>query len=574
MNKYINFICLTLTCLGLMSCATSIGTTHLFSVSKDDKKTLESPWEPIHITDNNKKGVIYQSTAETKKTGSDVFSIFLTDAYFRYLPDLGGINEVIIVAKFTEADTENGENLVKVLGPYKSIADMTKGPFFNKPIYGPKRLESNLLSMNLKVYEYDQEEKENNAAMLDFIADLGTSLSVSNPVTVAEIALAKKVAGAINDHNKNDLIMQADITFVGGDKNLHWDANKDTNGLLLKAGELVLIKQEACQVGNCFDYYSSANQENPVAWLADLVMAVPVALKRGLTDAPDRESLEDMSEKINNNDMELSVGMYGVVDSHSGFLDSEEEKSALYTDKTWLRLNIVKGGDASKWEARKALWALQQQVTEKVKSANTDLISLGQTLADAKKAIAALNNPISINTPNIYEGQYYFYSDKDDVGFCIAFSQAVKLIGPPTVTSDSNNATANKTAMSASDRECYILSTGSKRLTEGKYQLGVTYTLTDELKTDWFHLLSIPQPTITKFECLVKAKGTTPAKLKITGTHLNNVIGLDIDGKYINIVNNTSATELNLEKGKTISKLYTPAGEVKTTAPVSVSPCS
>jgi hypothetical protein len=565
MDKSFKFICLVLICIGLISCSTSIGTTHLYGVNKD--KTLGAPWEPIHITEN-RKDVIYRSTAETKKEGSDIFSIFVTDAYFRYLPDLGGINEVIIIAEFTEADTDKGENLVKVLGPYKNIADMTKGSFFNKPIYGPKRLESNLLSMNIKIYEYDQEEKENNAAMLDFIADLGTGLSVANPVTIAEIALAKKVAGAINDTNKNDLIMQADITFVGGDKNLHWSANKHTNGLLLKAGELVLIKQEACQVGNCFNYFSSANQENPVAWLADVVLAVPVALKRGLTDAPDRESLEDMLEKKG----ELAVGEYGVVDSNPGFLDSKGQL-ALYTDKTWLRLNIVKGGDASKWEARKALWILDEEIQEKVKNADTDLVSLGQALANVKKKADSLKSTVSINRPNNYEGQYYFYSDKNNVGFCLELPHASKLASKPIVTSDNHTVKLDKTVMSASDRACYFLSTGNKRLIQGTYQLGVTYTLSDVLKTEWFPLLSIPQPTITQFECIAKATSSASAELKITGTNLNNVVGLDVDGEYIDVESSISTTELKLVKGKIISKLYTPAGEVVLPDPKAVTSC-
>jgi len=539
---YLVILCLT-------GCATSIGTSHLYRTNEDGK--LKTPWEKVYI-DKESKELIYKSTEQTKKEGSDIFSVFVSDAYFRYLPDLGGVNEVIIVAEFSEADAKNGEKLVKVLGPYKGVADMTKLPFFNKPIYGPKRLESNLLSMDIKVYEYDQEEKENNAAMLDFISDLGSSLSVSNPVTMAEIALAKKVAKAINDTNKNDLIMHADMTFIAGDNNLAWTANNHTQGLLLKAGELVLIKQEACQLGNCFEYFSSAEKRNPVALLADAVMFVPVTLKRGLTDAPDTKSLADMGDKISD---------YGVRGSHS----------RLYKDKTWLRINIIKGGDASHWEARKALWLLEKKVQEKIKNSDpdSDFASLTQALADAKKKGTSITVPLSINKPAIFDGSYYLYSDQDNTGLCLKLSQGVKLHGDLDVIPE-NKIQMTRVLVSPEGMSCYTMTPPESQSVEEEYKLGVKYLYAGDIKTDWFTLLLIPQPTVSKFECLSAATDKKTAQL--TGTGFNHLTGLEIDGQYFAINARDNKTQLTLLAGKKITRLYTPAGAVKVSIGISGCP--
>jgi len=544
MKHNINFIFLSLFSLFLVGCASSIGTTHLYRI--DNNKQLGTPWEPIYLT-KERKDIIYRSTEETKKVGSDIFSIFISDAYFRYLPDLGGVNEVIIVAEFSEADAKNGEKLIKVLGPYRNIADFTKGQFFNKPIYGPKRLESNLLSMDIKVYEYDQEEKENNAAMLDFIADLGSSLSVANPVTIAEIALAKKVAKAINDTNKNDLVMHADISFIAGESNLNWLANYHTKGILLKAGTMVLIKQEACQVGNCYDYFIKGDKENPVAWIADGLMALPVALKRGLTDSPDNNALKAIDDHLVNGD-------FGIEHKVDG---------SLYTDKTWLRINIVKGGDASKWEARKALWALDKDIQEKVKNAEPDFYSLGKALDEAKKKTVETALPLSINTPGAYQGQYFFYADVDDLGFCLSFDQGAKLNDIPRVIKNKSSVALIRSMISPEGTICYVFKTSNKKLNEGIYKLGVDYLLNDTLYTEWFTLLSIPKPNISKFECLPIIGENQRNMLEVRGSNLDYLTGLEVDGVYTKVNSTNSKTELELKSGQVITKLFTPAGEIK-----------
>lgn len=100
--------------------------------------------------------------------GKDVFALYLSDAYFKYLPDFSGSNEVVIVAEFTEVSAgDKGDTVTTVLGPYTGIGDPSKGPFFNKLLYGPKKLEADQISVTLTVLEYDQGENEDTAAFLE-----------------------------------------------------------------------------------------------------------------------------------------------------------------------------------------------------------------------------------------------------------------------------------------------------------------------------------------------------------------------------------------------------------------------
>lgn len=43
---------------------------------------------------------------DSNGSGGDVFAVYLTDAYFKYLKDFGGVNEVLIVAEFTEVGND------------------------------------------------------------------------------------------------------------------------------------------------------------------------------------------------------------------------------------------------------------------------------------------------------------------------------------------------------------------------------------------------------------------------------------------------------------------------------------
>lgn len=432
-----------LSLLLVQSCTTPVGTTHVFKVSNDQ---LVSPLQSANMSASN-EALIFQSDKSNQVEGNDIFSVYLTDSYLRYLPDLGGINEVIIVAEFTEVVTgdKKKDTVTKILGPYTNIADATKAPFLNKLLYGPKRMESDVLSMKLQVFEYDRGENDDNAAMLDFISSSGEALGLANPITLAELAITKEIAKALIQANDNDLVFAIDIDFVAGNSNLSWSANDNTHIVPLAAGDLVFIKQEACRIGTCFDYFSHGGTNTP-GFFADAIMALPTAVVRSVTDVPDGNGLSDVnSQKIK---------------SSASYLQNESE-ATMYTDKTWLRMAVVKGGNASKWEQRKQWYEVEADVDRLVRNQATLSASKVTELGDKLKALQ-LAQQASSQTPvfrvkNTLNNQLYWYLDDNNQSFtaCIRLpdngvfvSASIRDFGvnflPSSVDSQCMTFTANK----------------------------------------------------------------------------------------------------------------------------------
>ena len=166
--------------------------------SVDPQGKLTSPLESSKslVADHN---TIFKTQADGTTDGNDVYAIYLTDAYLKYLADWWGVNEVIFVVEFTEAVTGDAktDTTTKILGPYNGLSDGIKAPLLNKALYGPKKMESDLLSMNIKIYEYDLDESSESSALLEFISSAAESFSLSNPITLGEIKLAKEIANTL-----------------------------------------------------------------------------------------------------------------------------------------------------------------------------------------------------------------------------------------------------------------------------------------------------------------------------------------------------------------------------------------
>lgn len=173
----------------------------------------------------------------------------------------------------------------------------------------------------------------------------------------------------------------------------------------------------------------------------------------------------------------------------------------------------------------------------------------------------------------MYEGQHYLYSDQDDPRLCLQFSQGAKLKGAPTIEDKNNNTvTVKEESVSPKGLYCYTLTSSNNKLAKGTYQMGVNYWFNEILKTDWFTLSSNPKPTATKFDCLAAATDKKIAKLKLTGTGFNYLTGLEVDGKYIAVTSKDNKTELTLLAGEKITRLYTPAGDIKVSLDLSACP--
>ncbi|ROM72656.1 hypothetical protein BK654_26235 [Pseudomonas brassicacearum] len=425
--------------------------------------------ERLRIDENifsaDKAGAIRKP--DSNGSGGDVFAVYLTDAYFKYLKDLGGVNEVVIVAEFTEVGGEDkSETVTKVLGPYLGIADNSKPNLLNKLLYGPKKLESDHLSMKLTVLEYDQGENEDSAAFLDFIGSASKTLSLANPITAAEQVFAKEVAKSLLALNKDDVVLQIDVDMVAGPDDEAVEGNGSV--LALKPGNYVLINQERCAPTNCYFYLTNrGNKENPLAWLGDTLMLVPTAMRRGWTDTPDGTSLEDIKAG------EIEYVNHGL---------QQRGKDETFVDKTWLSLAVYKGGDDVLWgrrralnEAEKAVQYIAKQDTSAILK-NADYERARTALDAAQQAEQESRSGITFVSPLDAKGR--FAPSIKDTSFCLTHAKPVssprysfyklKEGAAPTLIPN----VAIVPDKSTSSMSCF--SYPADTLATGKYQLVVT----------------------------------------------------------------------------------------------------
>ncbi|WLI44013.1 hypothetical protein [Pseudomonas beijingensis] len=399
--------------------------------------------------------------------GGDVFAIYLTDAYFKYLKDLGGVNEVVIVVEFTEVGGEDkSATVTKVLGPYLGVADNSKPNLLNKLLYGPKKLESDHLSMKLTVLEYDQGENEDSAAFLDFIGSASKTLSLANPITAAEQVFAKEVAKSLLALNKDDVVLEIDVDMVAGPD----DEAVEGNGsiLTLKPGNYVLINQERCAPTNCYFYLTNrGNKENPLAWLGDTLMLVPTAMRRGWTDTPDGTSLKDIQAG------EIEYANHGL---------QQRGKNETFVDKTWLSFAVHKGGDDVLWGRRRALieaekavqYINRQETSALLKSA--DYERARTALDAAQQAEQESRSGITFVSPLDAKGRFAPSVQSDS--FCLTHA---KPVSTPKYSLYRLNEAAAPTPIdsvaivpdkSTSSVSCFSYT--ANELKSGKYQLVVT----------------------------------------------------------------------------------------------------
>lgn len=366
------------------------------------------------------------------KTGADVFAIYLSDGYFKYLKDMGGVNEVVVVAELTEtsAGTES-DTVYRVLGPYFGVADKAGAPFLNKLLYGPKTLDSDHLNMKLTVLEYDQGENENSAAFLDFIQSVTQTLSLANPVTVSEQAFATEIAKSLLSLNKDDVVMTIDINFTGNAGELESMAYNGSY-IPLNVGDYVLINKEHCAPANCYFQMTDRGRTwNPFAWIGDIVMLVPTAMRRGWTDTPDGPALED-----------IDIGKLGYA-NHT--LTVSGSDAGPFTDKTWLALSIVKGGDASLWEKRKLLTQAEIAIQNMIKVRGGPLAfsqnyqAAKQALDDVNKAEALSSSGVTFVSPLAANGTFSPTTGTGNEEYCLYHSRSLSDVVASFYRIDANN---------------------------------------------------------------------------------------------------------------------------------------
>ncbi|BFM48651.1 hypothetical protein [Marinomonas sp. THO17] len=495
----------------LFACSSNpTGTISVRSVESDGKLK-----EPLTSTANlvTDDKTIFKTETDGSTDGNDVYAIYLTDAYLKYLADWWGVNEVIFVVEFTEAVTgeTDSDTATKILGPYEKLSDGIKAPLLNKALYGPKKMESDLLSMNIKVYEYDLDENDESSAMLEFIASAAESFSLSDPITLGEIKLAKEIANTLLLANENDLIMEMDIDFVAG--NSKYASNNHSNVVPLKDGEIIMVKQEGCAVMTCYDYFSKGGSNIP-GFLPDLFMLIPTALNRAFVDTPDHSSLKDFKDE------NLIVTKDGITE-----LDNNGKPNGLYTDKTWLRLNIVKGGDASQWSFRKKLYPTAEEIEKLLKNPyslnreNIDSILKGindaqESLVEVKtKAVIKLTSKMSQNDTHFIE------ANTNNSSLCISYPENVNIINTAAKPNDGDDTQAFKFGKLSSSKQssCYKIAPSSEAgssedtFTPGSGDFIVNYEVNDDIKVQSLPYLVRARLEVNDFtlSCMANADNTS-----------------------------------------------------------------
>ncbi|WP_138739105.1 hypothetical protein [Pseudomonas sp. FSL W5-0299] len=496
-----NIIPLLVTCVLLTSCiSVPTGTTHVYRKS-DVAKPATPPAQPAAgavVFDKTlfKNAVDPHLTirkAGTDKSNADVFAIYLSDGYFKYLKDMGGVNEVVVVAEFTEtnAGTES-DTVTRVLGPYFGVSDKARTPFLNKLLYGPKTLDADHLNMRLTVIEYDQGENQNSAAFLDFIQSVTQTLSLANPVTASEQAFAKEIAKSLLSLNKDDVVMEIDINFTGNAGQL---AKVDSNGsyIPLSVGDYVLINKEHCVSANCFLQMTNEGRSwNPFAWIGDIAMLVPTAVRRGWADTPDGPALADInSDELDYVDHRLTKKKpVNPSDIPGSALRSNPEP---FTDKTWLALSIVKGGDASLWQKRKLLTQAETSIQKMIKvrggplAFSQDYQTARQALEEAREAERLSSSGVTFVSP--LSGSGDFIPTTGDGEYCLYHSNNLTEVVAGFYRMDTKSvpqqlpstAIVKNAAKTTPNNTCFTVTASAR--TVGTYDMIAAYKVAGEVFT-------------------------------------------------------------------------------------------
>ena len=524
-QSFIGFLLVLLT-----ACAAPLGTISVHKVGDDDRLTTPLVKSKQLVND---KHTIFKTDNNGLSSGEDVFAIYLTDTYLRYLKDWGGINEVLIVVEFTEAVTGTPQDTItKILGPYNNIADATKAPLLNKALYGPKKMESDLLTMNLKVYEYDLEENENNAAMLEFIAGSTSALALADPVTLGEIKIAKEIAQTLIRTNENDLVLEMDLDFVAGNKKYKTYSNSRI--LPLKDSELVIVKQEACRIGTCWDYFSNfknGSVTNGPGVVTDIVMALPTALVKATTDVPDPDSLTPFVAG------DVSVTDNGLIKDEKNS-DGTIDKSVSFLDKTWLRLSVVKGGDPSLWTARRALYPTEEEINKLLRNPNAltveNMKAMTARIEKIQEEIRKENADISLSSKFSHNDIHFIASGSTNSTLCLSHSENIKVQDNQAVVfMDVLKGYSVSTSATSKDTACFQLTHSKFTVDNGLFQ--VNYNIADQTETALFPVVVAD-----------KLSGTATATCKKNDDGKSNKVTITLTTDTVKQVNDVSLNGVSL----------------------------
>ncbi|MCG7638105.1 MULTISPECIES: hypothetical protein [unclassified Alteromonas] len=469
-------------CMCLASCAQTVGEVSVMNympAAKNSEANIASPLTKASLL-REKEGLIYRNINPSNKKQEEIFSIYLTDAYIKYMQDMWGLNELLFIFEFTEVNEgSNSDTVTKILGPFEGVADGTFAPLKNKLIYGPKLMQSDVVSMKVTVLEFDADENEENTSILDFIQSSTQSLKLANPLTASQLQLTAELSKTILQKNSDDIVMSIELDMVAGNKSYDsYDSHAQV--IPLEAGQKLFVKREACRIFLCFDYLTTKNGStfNEFGMLADALYSPIVFANRTFLDTPDNDSLK--------------VFDFDEFNERLAATDSSTLKLSEYREKSWLLFNIVKGGDDSLWEKRKILKeaekALLELVARESSFTNEDANELDSkfqnVIENIKRAELQKNmNGLTLIPNKLVDGLYEIDIDASKAEFCLAQDENSKFTS--LNLSDNNyKITKNSQSMSllpAPNIACFDLSNSDGSLVTKKNVLLTLFpTFTDK----------------------------------------------------------------------------------------------
>ncbi len=409
------------------ACAPLNGNVHLLQIDQNNQR-LYGPWKDA----DTHTDIISKKTPSTSSTNEDSFTLYFDQAFFKYMPDLWGENEVVLVFTFNEGESDSDDHkIVKIVGPMERTGDESYASSIGNVSYGPKRVEGDVVSVQIQVIEFDGEEKDNQSAFLDFIGSATEAFSLADPVTSAEISLAKEIAKALIETNESDIVLDFKFDLLPKDPNtINKTINDGHRPIALRPGNWAIIKQEQCPLFRC--YWPMTKNVGDWSWytaipkffavIGDLALTtVPVTLVKIFADTPELASVmpltvhqnkpgwtEDpagMTETFKTNQeihslsfdqdkpmltisynkkidgkKETTVSFQGESGSymdggeHISFEPNsrklvlkKDTESKPYEAKTWLTFSIEQGRDPSNWDKRKALSQTEKDLLSKIK---------------------------------------------------------------------------------------------------------------------------------------------------------------------------------------------------------------
>lgn len=328
------------------------------SVKTAESAKLANLFGPWHRSD-------IELEPEITVSGDQTFTVFFDEAFFKYLPDFGGSNEVIVIFKFKEGGSEENA-LVKIIGPMTRTADGTYSQQIGKVSYGPKRLMGDSVNVQIQIIEFDAEEREARGSFLDFVGQAASNFNIANPVTATEIRLAKEIAKTLNDFDQNDEVLNAEFEILPVESGTL--VARNNKAIPLRAGNYGIIKQEAEPWAGTPLFFTEkvkeACQKHKFA-ATGFLFSLPIDLLLSFTYLPIKSLFGDSLDVGSTTPIKIESPERPAFTDDGQPIVFEKSTRSLFTEsggtvspyksKTWMTFAIEVGRSADLWEVRRKL---------------------------------------------------------------------------------------------------------------------------------------------------------------------------------------------------------------------------